>query len=326
MDDNSRQNPLNPPLNSVGKRNNLRLLVGKNDRASIESVVAEFGIHATDGSQDTVAHWAAFYGNAELVQWAADQGANLNARDRAGMTPLQYAIQEKKWSVMELLLKLGVDVHAPGERGFENPPIATALSRNAPPEALVVLLNHGADPRRKNAHGNTFMLRMKAAAEQSPLLAEALGRVLAQPEYVPPALPAENAVGTTDVKSWSEKFQQLWSELVPPSGQALTVQGEVIRATGKGTDEAYRNGNGNWEGGFEQLWTSVLATLDDPSVFSEAERGQIRAAYYAIVRNPNNPDTSRKGSPTYILSEYAVRFCERKPTLIPRVIDPNLPR
>ncbi len=45
----------------------------------------------------------------------------------------------------------------------------------------------------------------------------------------------------------------IWREFVPRSVQAETVQGELLRAVEKLRDEALRNGNGNWDNGFEIL-------------------------------------------------------------------------
>ena len=64
---------------------------------------------------------------------------------------------------------------------------------------------------------------------------------------------------------WWEEQPRLWKELVPRSGQAGTIQGELIRCTGKLTDEAYRNGNVNWGLGIrthgslrrEHAWTTL---------------------------------------------------------------------
>jgi hypothetical protein len=47
--------------------------------------------------------------------------------------------------------------------------------------------------------------------------------------------------------------KDIWSQFVPKSGQALTVQGELLRAVEKMRDEAVRNDNGNWDRGFEIL-------------------------------------------------------------------------
>jgi len=46
--------------------------------------------------------------------------------------------------------------------------------------------------------------------------------------------------------NWKREQTRLWQTLVPKSGRASTLQGELIRITGKLTDEAYRNGNMNW--------------------------------------------------------------------------------
>ena len=60
---------------------------------------------------------------------------------------------------------------------------------------------------------------------------------------------------------WWEEQPRLWARLVPTSGQATTVQGELIRCTGKLTDEAYRNGNANWGPGFERMTKFMGRTL-----------------------------------------------------------------
>ncbi len=49
----------------------------------------------------------------------------------------------------------------------------------------------------------------------------------------------------------ANEFRALWQTLVTDSGQAPTVQGELIRAVGRMRDEAERNGNANWDEGYE---------------------------------------------------------------------------
>ena len=56
---------------------------------------------------------------------------------------------------------------------------------------------------------------------------------------------------------WWEEQEKLWKKLVPAEGRAKSVQGELIRCMGKLTDEAYRNGNGNWD---EELTQSERAS------------------------------------------------------------------
>lgn len=51
----------------------------------------------------------------------------------------------------------------------------------------------------------------------------------------------------------------LWDYLVPARGACETVQGEVIRITGRIGDEVYRNGGMNWDGEYRKM----LAALKD---------------------------------------------------------------
>jgi hypothetical protein len=53
----------------------------------------------------------------------------------------------------------------------------------------------------------------------------------------------------------------IWRNLVPKSGQADTVQGELLRAVEKLSWEAQNNGNINWDDRFEMLIEFLRATL-----------------------------------------------------------------
>jgi hypothetical protein len=67
--------------------------------------------------------------------------------------------------------------------------------------------------------------------------------------------------------SYLEEATAIWREFVPPSGQADTVQGELLRAVEKLRDEAIRNGNGNWDQGFEILLAFLHQHLLDEDVY-----------------------------------------------------------
>jgi hypothetical protein len=61
----------------------------------------------------------------------------------------------------------------------------------------------------------------------------------------------------------SDKFFELFKKLVPESGQADTVQGELVRAIGRMADEFFRNGFTNWDSGYERLSAFALVYLTD---------------------------------------------------------------
>src|SRR5262249_25453552 len=122
---------------------------------------------------------------------------------------------------------------------------------------------------------------------------------------------------------WTE-HARLWDELVPPSGPAATVQGEVIRIVGKLTREAYTNGNINWIPTGTLLWRFVAHTLDDPETFSADERAQIMEWVRTIIRDRHCPDVSGQGSPYYLVTEKAVAWVLAHPKLIPHTPDPGI--
>lgn len=66
-----------------------------------------------------------------------------------------------------------------------------------------------------------------------------------------------------------EEAGQIWKSFVPKSGQSETIQGEMLRAVEKLRDEALRNGNGNWDEGFEILLSYLENKLHDSKVFSD---------------------------------------------------------
>lgn len=123
---------------------------------------------------------------------------------------------------------------------------------------------------------------------------------------------------------WWEEQPRLWQALVPKTGQAATVQGELIRCTGKLTDEAYRNGNVNWSPGHERMARFVGRQLDDEATFSPEDRARIAAAVDRVIAEHQVPDVSGHGSPHYLLTEMAVRWCLANPDPIPHSPDPDL--
>ena len=73
--------------------------------------------------------------------------------------------------------------------------------------------------------------------------------------------------GTT----WQKQFELLWELLTPSSGSAETMQGEVIRISGKIRDEIYRNGGGNWNSYFKKMLDAFLIYLQAENTLSNDE-------------------------------------------------------
>ena len=102
----------------------------------------------------------------ECVRLLAKAGANVNARDDDGNTPLHETFLT---DVEEELLKLGANVNARNKDG------ETPIFTNVDEEAIPLFLKHGADLTIRNKKGQTVV---EAAAEKGPARQEALRKAI----------------------------------------------------------------------------------------------------------------------------------------------------
>jgi uncharacterized protein len=114
-------------------------------------------VNAAQGDGMTALHWAAMHGDLELAQMLMYAGANPRAATRLnGYTPLFLASREGQASIVEALLKAGVDADARSSTG-STPLMLAAASGNV--EAVRRLLDTGADPKiKETARGQTALM------------------------------------------------------------------------------------------------------------------------------------------------------------------------
>jgi hypothetical protein len=79
-------------------------------------------------------------------------------------------------------------------------------------------------------------------------------------------------------ETWAEKLRRLGKELVPLSGEAETLQGELVRCIDNLNDEARRNGWMNWDEADKESIDVLRRYLPDPDVFPQTIRQQIHKA------------------------------------------------
>ena len=75
--------------------------------------------------------------------------------------------------------------------------------------------------------------------------------------------------------TWEERYEQAWTLLVPGSGSATTVQGEVVRIVGRVNDELLRNAMGNWNKEYRKMLTAMSGYLQQGNALSEKELTEV---------------------------------------------------
>ncbi|XP_011310616.1 uncharacterized protein [Fopius arisanus] len=84
----------------------------------------------SEGSKNTPLHWAACYGNKEMMTCLIDHGANVNAENSCGVTPLHEAIGRGDVAICQELLQAGANPHIRAIQGMFSGKTAYDLSRS----------------------------------------------------------------------------------------------------------------------------------------------------------------------------------------------------
>jgi ankyrin repeat protein len=128
--------------------------VANNDHArAIELAKDPMLINATVYG-DTPLHWAAGTGKYEMMRILLEHGANVNARDKDGATPLHRASQNLHITAMKILVEeYKADINARDANGFT--PLHWAAVMPDAQETVKYLINAGADVTARGTDGLT---------------------------------------------------------------------------------------------------------------------------------------------------------------------------
>ncbi|PQP83389.1 hypothetical protein C0Q44_01320 [Paenibacillus sp. PCH8] len=214
------------------------------------------------------AHWS---GNVTLL---LELGAEMDAVDYQNETPLHAAVNSYRIQVVQELVTRGANINIENKQG--NTPLAKGLvnSRNGDivnlSEISAILLDAGASVTSAMKEsvkriGKDFeFVRDKYNEDRVDEVSKALLKLYRLFDVEPVANRIKHdGASSIQVKAttWPKQHQELWEYLIPPKGHAQTVQGEVIRITGRVSHEVLDNGGGNWDAEYRKMLDALIRHL-----------------------------------------------------------------
>jgi hypothetical protein len=124
-----------------------------------------------------------------------------------------------------------------------------------------------------------------------------------------------------DPVKYPEEARSLWQTSVPRSGQAATVQGELLRAVEKLRDESQRNGNINWNDSHQALIAYLQDTLLGSALFDQAAALEIETDLDRLSRY-EYPESS--DAPYDRLADHVIGWCRAHPQPLPHTPNPDM--
>jgi hypothetical protein len=113
-----------------------------------------------------------------------------------------------------------------------------------------------------------------------------------------------NSPVAVKAKTWQTQHQELWNLLVPSQGPAATVQGEVIRISGRIANELDGNGGVNWDADYKRMADAFLEHVQSGEPLSPPDLAEAAAIVAAVKRESG--DTAR-------MAQLAVKWVMQNP-------------
>jgi hypothetical protein len=207
----------------------------------------------------------------EMVKWLVNNGADINLKDKYGKTPLSY--QNPFPDRVKKFLELGAQID---EKTFLDTCKEALKNYPGRVETIKLFMEHGA------------------------IVTDEISSLIDQ--IIKPLKPQE--------KPYKKQFHEFWCSLVPNSGSAETIQGEVIRIVGKVGHEILDNGGINWNKDFSKMLQALRKYFSEGSPLVKEDIDTVSNAKKQLSGGAFNEDAIEK------LEELAVKWVLTNPTLI----------
>jgi len=205
---------------------------------------------------DTPLHMAAEFFHPRTVKFLIDKGANVNAKNDMGRTPLASA----------LMVCRGIYIAQTAE--IASMLLDAGAKKTSKMKERVEQIGKDFEFHRESIHPDYIEAADKGLTKLYELFDVKPVAKRITHDGVSPIFVKEG--------SWEEQYEELWSFLIPSSGAAKTVQGEVIRIPGRVRDELDRNGGVNWDRNYRKMLQAMPQYLSLGIPLSEQELAETK--------------------------------------------------
>lgn len=236
-------------------------------------------VNCVDSKAETPLHKAASAGNVQATRTLLEHGARTDAVNNQGLTPLALALQRcsnpkipRVAEIAELLLaaqrQKTTSIRSLTSRLFGRD---AGQGDPIPSDMRDLVVRIGTD---FEFHRSSF--NPESVDETSAALDKLYVLFAVQPVPRRSMHDGQSPI-LAKAARWEDRHQELWEMLVPSSGAASTVQGEVIRISGRLTREIDGNGGVNWDAQFAAMADALLVHFGSGEALPAADREEASA-------------------------------------------------
>lgn len=269
-----------------------------NEEKALE-VLNEIGVSAIDVTGDTPLIIAAYLERVNILKILIERVDDIDYRVPGAIveeSALLRACDQRRLESIKLLVEAGANLEQTDR--FNLTPLSKIFTNtfSDPLPAAKYLIGRGAEITEKvinmgmswnRERFSEFLKTMDYGfdAESFPENEESLEN---EKETFENNIDIKHLHTIVNSEDYFETSKIMWQKLVPRSGQATTVQGELIRAIEKLRDEAQRNGNANFNKNCHLILVNYLKTyLTDKNIFNEIEIAETNNNLNLLSREKN---------------------------------------
>lgn len=258
------------------------------------------------------------------IKCLIELGADVNSKTASIGTPLHAAADSHNYDNIKILVEAGAKVNELNKAKLTSLEVALSGCSNIDIEETLkiseYLLAKGAKKTRNTAEyvkriGTNFEFHRKnfnpKSVKKVSNALDVLYRIFGI-ATVPCRIEHDmNTLIKVKSKNWKNQHDELWELLVPSSGCADTVQGEVIRISGRIHIELESNGGINWDNEYKKMADAFLVLISSGKKISDREFSETET---------NIKEIKKKNGDSLQLAKVAVKWVllNPKPVKLPK--------